>query len=1056
MKPINRLTAFAGLALLLPAVIHAAPAAKPIQELQQLRQVLPPCPAFDKWLDEFGYLPPDFDALPAVPYPEDPLAATRDGETHQITASEWPARRKQLAQLVEEYLLGHAPPAPGNVRAVIEEKKQEDGHETWTVRLEFGPDHAAKLHCWLWLPPNFQPKPTPVFLVDNLNYTRFARDAFDQGKFLICVYNATDPVYRPDKKDESENYKDLFGKYDWSEFRRRGWSASRAVDWLSTLDFVDRNRIYIGGHSRSAKQSLACAAFDDRIAGVVASSPGSGGSLHFRYCDQYYYGESAERLTTVFPLWVLPKVRFFAGRENKLPADMHFVYALIAPRPVLMSTAINDTVESTWIVEQMYESIAPVWELLGHSGNLVLRYRPGQHHPDDATCSAHSQFLVLCSEGKAPGETFPFRPYHSWNYEAWARQNPVPPPPLPRAGNPAETRRLVNWLLGDGLAYQSIKTTLGQGEPDDVAKVLNRSDAAHLRCKFGNLYGNFYYPPNHRPSQPSQTVAAEDKLPTIIWLAPLHCATGYTPGYRTGDIPHRRFARAGFLVFAFDPIATGSRQEERRDFYTRYPKWSLMGKMVLDARHAIDAALANPDVDPKRFSLVGFGMGGMVATFTAALDERAASAASASGFAPFRSDTDASGTGGLHRWSHLYGWLPRLGGFVGHETDVPVDFPEILSAIAPRPFLAVAPKLDWHSPQNRVTQAIEAARAAYGPAAAARLQLYSPPGLAEFNNDIQDHIVRFLTSSLVAGGTEAQQSSSRAAVRPLAGVPRPRIAGDWWQIAGDPNLGELTTPNQQPVDFGIWQASDGTWQLWSCIRGTKEPGVTRLFYRWEGNRLTDPNWKPMGIAMHADANFGERPGGLQAPFVFRDGDRFVMFYGGWDHICSAESADGKHFDRLLNTEGKVTLFGEPSANPRDPMLIHIGNLWHCYYTAHPGSKGAVYCRTSSNLRQWGAAHIVALGGQAGDGPTAAECPFVVQLTPGDFYLFRTQRYGRNARTSVYFSRDPLDFGLDDDKDHLLGTLPVAAPELFQHEGQWFIAALLPSLQGIQASRLSWE
>jgi len=113
------------------------------------------------------------------------------------------------------------------------------------------------------------------------------------------------------------------------------------------LDFVAADQIYIGGHSRSAKQSLACAAFDERIAGVIASSPGSGGSLDFRFCDQYYFGESAERLTTVFPLWVSPKVRFFACRENKLPADMHFVYALIAPRPVLMSTAINDSVEST-------------------------------------------------------------------------------------------------------------------------------------------------------------------------------------------------------------------------------------------------------------------------------------------------------------------------------------------------------------------------------------------------------------------------------------------------------------------------------------------------------------------------------------------------------------------------------------------------------------------------------------------------------------------------------------------------------------------------------------
>src|SRR5260221_4141859 len=105
-----------------------------------------------------------------------------------------------------------------------------------------------------------------------------------------------------------------------------------------------------------------------------------------------------------------------------------------------------------------------------------------------------------------------------------------------------------------------------------------------------------------------------------------------------------------------------------------------------------------------------------------------------------------------------------------------------------------------------------------------------------------------------------------------ADVPRkPRIVGDWWQVAGDPDLGELTSPKQQPVDFAIWQAADGTWQLWSCIRSTKETGHTRLFHRWEGRNLTDANWTPMGIAMRADPQFGETPGGLQAPFVFRDG-----------------------------------------------------------------------------------------------------------------------------------------------------------------------------------------
>jgi hypothetical protein len=205
MKPTTRTRLCALIVVLLTGPIHAATPDKQLEELQQLRQVLPPCRDFDQWLETFGSLPPDFATLPAIPYPLDLLSVTENGQLRHLTASEWPERRKQLANLVEEYLLGHAPPPPGNLRAIIEEKKEEEGHETWTVRLEFGPEHAAKPHCWLWLPHGFQKKSTPVFLVDNTNYTQFAREAFDQGRFLICVYNATDPVYRPEKKDESES-----------------------------------------------------------------------------------------------------------------------------------------------------------------------------------------------------------------------------------------------------------------------------------------------------------------------------------------------------------------------------------------------------------------------------------------------------------------------------------------------------------------------------------------------------------------------------------------------------------------------------------------------------------------------------------------------------------------------------------------------------------------------------------------------------------------------------------------------------------------------------------
>ncbi|MGV3662247.1 MAG: hypothetical protein ACO1TE_18825 [Prosthecobacter sp.] len=286
----------------------------------------------------------------------------------------------------------------------------------------------------------------------------------------------------------------------------------------------------------------------------------------------------------------------------------------------------------------------------------------------------------------------------------------------------------------------------------------------------------------------------------------------------------------------------------------------------------------------------------------------------------------------------------------------------------------------------------------------------------------------------------------------------PVIQGSWWTVAKEPQLGEFYSPKYEPVDFAIWQAADGTWQIWSCIRSCKLPKGTRLFHRWEGRSLTDTNWKAMGVVMQADESLGETPGGLQAPYVFQHDGRYIMFYGDWANICKAESKDGKTFERVIQPGGKTAMFtnGPSEINTRDPMVLKIGGQWHCYYTAHPGNEGVDYCRTSPDLKTWSESHTVSSGGRAAGSLASAECPFVIAPQPGHFYLLRTFNYFARPKTLVYYSADPLNFGQDQDDQFLLAQLPVAAPEVFQHEGQYFVAALLPELKGIRIAKLGWE
>lgn len=740
--------------------------------------------AFNKYLQQTGELPPDFDLLPSQFFLPDPLTWTIGGKQVRVTREQWPERRAELAKLTELWLLGAAPPAPDKVVAEILEKTNQNGREVWKVRLSFGPNHAATLGVTLFLPKSDQP--SPVFVCDSERYLPWVAKAMEHG-FGFAVHNARDG-----EQDESLRYAELFGQYDWSAFRRRGWSASRVLDWLVTLPFVDPENVFIGGHSRSGKAAMTAAAFDERFAGVIASSPGSGGSLPYRYCDQSYFGESAELLTRKFSDWVHPRVRMFAGNEDKLPADSHFLYALIAPRPVLMSTATEDAVESSWAVEQVVRSIRPVYAMLDAGSNLVLRYRRGGHTiNDDATLAAYSDFLLAAASKKKPlTELFPFRPLHPWDYERWARQNPIdvqaypPVKPLAWLDNSREPcnradwlserdriREKLAWLIGQQPAYSRLPVAFGDKVAVDAAirshffrivDLVDHSENQAARAakprvsamfvRFGdNIDGCLYMPTDDRG------------LPVVIWLGPFQPSQGHTaPFYRCAVPAPAALLQAGFPVFTYDPIGTFLRQEERRDFFEKYPNGSLMAQMVCDARHAIDAAMAAIG-SARPVYLYGYAMGGMVAVFTAGLDDRVSAVASVAGFTPLRTDTADRRTGGLARLSHLHGWLPKLGAFIGNEQRIPVDFPEILAAIAPRKTLIVAPTLDRYANHDEVRAAVDSARQVYRLLGAeGGIELLAPVDENRLTDPIQKQVIEWFQQQAQPGRTSSSIVPRRA------------------------------------------------------------------------------------------------------------------------------------------------------------------------------------------------------------------------------------------------------------------------------------------------------
>jgi pimeloyl-ACP methyl ester carboxylesterase len=119
------------------------------------------------------------------------------------------------------------------------------------------------------------------------------------------------------------------------------------------------------------------------------------------------------------------------------------------------------------------------------------------------------------------------------------------------------------------------------------------------------LWGDVFYP-GLDSWQPDTN---KGKFPLVIFL---HSAA-YNAGYRKEAASMiSTLTGSGFAVLCFDQIGFGIRQAEAGNFYRRFPEWTLLGKMVHDARSALETGKHLELVDSSRIFVVGTGLGALV------------------------------------------------------------------------------------------------------------------------------------------------------------------------------------------------------------------------------------------------------------------------------------------------------------------------------------------------------------------------------------------------------------------------------------------------------------
>ncbi len=732
-------------------------ASKRRETLEELLKILPyrraqlngRMNAYDKswedWLRRTGELPPDFAAMPSRPFLVDPLEGVR-------TLDQWHHKRQQIRAQFEQWVFGKMPPQPDNLRGVITGTETDGNLTVRDVRLDFGPYHSGSLRVQLIIPPG--KGPFPVFLTNHPRTYPWVAPAVRRG-YIGCIYYATDPIYGP--TDDSDKFIDVYPDYDFSCLARWAWAGMRAVDYLVTLPEVDHLRIGIAGHSRNGKQALLAAAFDERIGAVIASSGNTGECDPWRYTTDMFGNENIEQITGVFPHWFHPRLRFFAGREHKLPVDQHELMAMVAPRGLYLYSAYAEHEGNPFGFEQAFPRVQRVYRFLGHEDRIWLTLRDGEHATTAEDIETFCDFLdTIFGRRKYPRREVWINGYTLDRWKSFSGEliNPLEFAAIGRRDLSAKwseaTRQAIvqkiHWAMGEepaGLRFPARHTLKGPVMTDGgwIAIMLARPLKSPLMGAVGLAFGDdlkadFYFPADADGSPQG------NHWPVVIWMH----AYSYPTGYSRDTRPlFASLTKRGFAVLGLDQIGFGTRVRDARYFYQRYPKWSLMGKMVADTRAAVEAVAALETVDSSRIYLVGYALGAKVGLVTAALHDRVKGIAAVCGIDPLRLSAAQKGTEGLRQYSHLHGLLPRLGFFIGQESRLPFDFDEVLAAVAPRRTLIIAPKLDRYAPVADVQALVEQARKVYARLGHENsLQLQTPLAFNSFTREMQEAVFDWL------------------------------------------------------------------------------------------------------------------------------------------------------------------------------------------------------------------------------------------------------------------------------------------------------------------------
>ncbi|WP_435354101.1 alpha/beta hydrolase family protein [Emticicia sp. SJ17W-69] len=162
----------------------------------------------------------------------------------------------------------------------------------------------------------------------------------------------------------------------WGAMGAWAWGLSRMLDYVQTDKDIDGKKAIVVGHSRLGKAAFWAAAQDTRFAAYISNESGEGGAALARR----WYGETVEIINKNFPHWFCEKFKTYNQNVNALPTDQHQLVALIAPRPIYISSAKSDQWSDPTGEFLSLKNAEPVYQLYGKN-TLTEETRPPINQP---------------------------------------------------------------------------------------------------------------------------------------------------------------------------------------------------------------------------------------------------------------------------------------------------------------------------------------------------------------------------------------------------------------------------------------------------------------------------------------------------------------------------------------------------------------------------------------------------------------------------------------------------------------------------------------------------